>query len=215
MAYVDAKLADLRSQPHTTPSEPLPTPSTISDVQRPVPKKSEVTSTPYDEVEEIDLPPSTSSTLSGAKAPKPSRRARPARLGRDGKPLPPRRPRYAVRTNSDLARDALVEQILSESSLPQTHYTSLPSTSHNSSTSKGAGASAPGHDTAADARIAEEFQREFMAQVEERNAAMNRKVEASAASNGGGAGNDGMKGPKLGGSRSQRAAMKLAEEKKK
>lgn len=63
-----------------------------------------------------------------------------------------------------------------------------------------------GQDEDADERMVEDFKREFMANQEERNS---RKPPPPPP----GAKGDSVKGPKLGGSRSQRAAMRALEEK--
>lgn len=106
----------------------------------------------------------------------------PVRLGRDGKPFRPRgRPR---RTSADLARDALVESILSESRVeffaPPTE-TSQPA--------------------ATDEDLLARFEAEYRDAAEER---MARKPPEKGAG-------DSKTGPKLGGSRSQRAAMAARE----
>lgn len=125
-------------------------------------------------------------------------KARPPRLGRDGKPLPPRRNRAVRRNSADLARDALVEQILRESRLD---IYDEPETSG----AAGTAGVAPGLDEAADERVADAFRREFLASLEEKNS---RKSGAPAPPS---------LGPKLGGSRQQRAAhaMRALEEKAK
>lgn len=64
-------------------------------------------------------------------------------------------------------------------------------------------------DQAADDRIAEQFRREFMDAVSERRQKMAQPSKRS----GPGAGDDKPKGPKLGGSRSARAAMRDLQEK--
>jgi hypothetical protein len=66
---------------------------------------------------------------------------------------------------------------------------------------------ATGDDQAADDRIAEQFRRDFMDQVASKNV---RKAPPPPPGPGG---KDAPKGPKLGGSRSARAAMRLQEEK--
>jgi hypothetical protein len=66
---------------------------------------------------------------------------------------------------------------------------------------------ATGDDQAADDRIAEQFRRDFLDQVASKN------VRKTAPPPPGPGGKDQPKGPKLGGSRSARAAMRLQEEK--
>lgn len=92
------------------------------------------------------------------------KRQRPVRLGRDGKPLPPRKPRHGVKTFEDLARDSMVEKLLSESRLEGIY-------SPVEHSGLGTAGVAPGTDEAADERIAEEFRKEFLASAEEKNIA--------------------------------------------
>ncbi|EOD48535.1 hypothetical protein UCRNP2_4710 [Neofusicoccum parvum UCRNP2] len=68
----------------------------------------------------------------------------------------------------------------------------------------------PDGDEAADDRIVEQFRRDFMDAVQTRN---NRRPPASSSSAAKGKQDDRPKGPKLGGSRSARAAMRALEEK--
>lgn len=68
----------------------------------------------------------------------------------------------------------------------------------------------PDGDEAADDRIVEQFRRDFMEAVQTRN---NRRPPASASSAAKGKADERPKGPKLGGSRSARAAMRAMEEK--
>ncbi|KAG7114050.1 hypothetical protein HYQ44_008752 [Verticillium longisporum] len=140
----------------------------------------------------------------------PGQRARKKpRLGRDGKPLRQRN----RRTSDDVARDKMVEDFLRENRLD---------VYENPATSQTATPSAPGggdDDAAADDRLAEEFRREFMdamAQRRQQNAQQQQQRKKAPAD--GKANEDVLRGPKLGGSRSARAAMRdllLAEEKKK
>ncbi|KAL8705506.1 MAG: hypothetical protein Q9201_001381 [Fulgogasparrea decipioides] len=112
------------------------------------------------------------------------------RLRRDGKPWRSRR----RRPSADIQRDKLVEEIMKESRLeiydePETDL--------------------PNDDQAADDRIAEQFRREFMDAISSR-----RQKAAQAAKKAPGAkADDKPKGPKLGGSRSARAAMREQQEK--
>ncbi|CRJ85937.1 hypothetical protein BN1723_000043 [Verticillium longisporum] len=140
----------------------------------------------------------------------PGQRARKKpRLGRDGKPLRQRN----RRTSDDVARDKMVEDFLRENRLD---------VYENPATSQTATPSAPGggdDDAAADDRLAEEFRREFMdamAQRRQQNAQQQQQRKKAPAD--GKADEEVLRGPKLGGSRSARAAMRdllLAEEKKK
>ncbi|KAI0889828.1 uncharacterized protein GGS22DRAFT_149234 [Annulohypoxylon maeteangense] len=128
-------------------------------------------------------------------------RPRKVRLGRDGKPWRPRN----RRTSDDVRRDQLVEEILRENRLDVYETPTPPATA------------TPGAEgaEAADDRIAEEFRREFMDAQAERQ--QKRKKPANAPPGGGAAGAGGgkgqkdedvLKGPKLGGSRNVRAAMR-------
>jgi len=118
------------------------------------------------------------------------RRKKP-RLGRDGKPLRPR-PRKGPNPD-DIARNTLVEQVLREHGLGTYDSSRATAPSEN--------AKRRGHDEAADEKMAEEFQQQFldaMAERQQRQTQQNKSasVAASAAS-----------GPRLGGSRSARAKM--------
>ncbi|KAL8850733.1 MAG: hypothetical protein Q9221_004301 [Calogaya cf. arnoldii] len=112
------------------------------------------------------------------------------RLRRDGKPWRGRR----RRNSDDVKRDKLVEEVMRESRLdiydePEEEP--------------------PHDDQAADDRIAEQFRREFMDAISSR-----RQKAAQTAKKGPGAKvDDKPKGPKLGGSRSARAAMREQQEK--
>jgi len=115
-------------------------------------------------------------------------RRRKPRLGKDGKPW-----RLRKRRNSDdLKRDELVEAVLKEGNLglykapePQLQLTGQ----------------------AADDFMAEQFQREYFETVQN-----NHIKRAPPGPPGSGKGDDRPKGPKLGGSRSARAAMRAQEE---
>ncbi|KAI1383341.1 hepatocellular carcinoma-associated antigen 59-domain-containing protein [Hypoxylon trugodes] len=131
------------------------------------------------------------------------------RLGRDGKPWRPRN----RRNSDDIRRDQLVEEILRENRLDV--YEPTPPPRASSAAADGANGGAADADGAADERIAEEFRREFMDAMAERQ--QKRKKPTNAPSGGpGGAGASGkgakdedvLKGPKLGGSRNARAAMR-------
>jgi len=117
-----------------------------------------------------------------------SARRRTPRLGRDGKPWRPRKPR----NSDDLKRDELVEAVLKEGNLglykapePTVQLTG----------------------PEADDFMAEQFQREYFETVQSNNV---RRAPPGPPSSG--KGDDRPKGPKLGGSRSARAAMRAQEE---
>jgi Hepatocellular carcinoma-associated antigen 59 len=114
-------------------------------------------------------------------------------LGPDGKPWRSRKNR---RTDEDLKRDRLVEQVLSESKL-DIYDAPAPGTGEDGGT---------GEDMAADDRLAEQFKQEFLDAQMARNA---RRTNGAPPAK---AGEDRPKGPKLGGSRSARAAMHKAME---
>ncbi|KAL3300909.1 mRNA splicing factor rna helicase [Colletotrichum asianum] len=118
------------------------------------------------------------------------RKAKKPRLGRDGKPWRPRN----RRGSDDVKRDQLVEEILRENKLD---VYDVPATQQPQYEGDGD----------ADDRIAEEFRREFM------DAMMQRQQKKKAAAPPARAGarkadEDVLKGPKLGGSRNSRAAMR-------
>lgn len=153
------------------------------------------------------------STTQSALPPSLREETAPIRIGRYGQLLPPREPRpprrqnkYAC-TDADIARDRLVEDIFSE------HKFSSAAMSMPDGQSAGlAGlqaAHAPGNDRDADARLAEDFKREFLADAQDRNDRRRPTPIPSSAGLG-----EVQKGPKLGGSRSQRAAMQKAEDAK-
>ena len=120
---------------------------------------------------------------------------RKPRLGRDGKPMKPR-PRKR-RNSQDIARDALVEQVLHENRLD------LYETSTSGQAPGGGPTDFSATDTAQqDERLAEEFRQNFLdavAQRQQRNKAASQPKVPGATTE--------TKGPKLGGSRSARAKM--------
>ncbi|KPM38088.1 hypothetical protein AK830_g8481 [Neonectria ditissima] len=118
------------------------------------------------------------------------RRAKKPRLGRDGKPWRPRN----RRPSDAIMRDQIVEEVLRESRLDVYEAPVDPS-------SKPSGAD---EDGAADDRLAEEFRRQFLDDVAQRQL-KKKKPTAQAARPGA---EDVLKGPKLGGSRNVRAAMR-------
>ncbi|KAK4233592.1 hepatocellular carcinoma-associated antigen 59-domain-containing protein [Achaetomium macrosporum] len=119
-------------------------------------------------------------------------RARKVRLGRDGKPL-----RSRNRRGSDtIRREQLVEEFLSENRLDI--YDTQSDQAANP-------AALEEEDGAADDRIAEEFRREFMEAMAQRN---RRRRPAQPTKPGAKKQEEILKGPKLGGSRNARAAMR-------
>ncbi|KAI1326186.1 hypothetical protein F5Y16DRAFT_235022 [Xylariaceae sp. FL0255] len=151
-------------------------------------------------------------------------RPKKVRLGPDGKPW-----RSRNRRDSDaVQRDKLVEELMRENRL-DVYENPATSQIHNSEahndTTQAADKNNDDDGSAADDRIAEEFRREFMDAMAERHR-RKRPVgppnvsSSSSAAKRPGAKNDDevLKGPKLGGSRNTRAAMRdllLAKEKEK
>lgn len=133
-------------------------------------------------------------------------RGKRRRLGKDGKPWRPRN-----RRGSDaIKRDQLVDEILRENrrkSSPQALHTSVETNTSPAVDVYEVPAQLPAtgaeEDGAADERLAEEFRRQFLDDVAERQ--MKKKKVAQPARSGT---EDVLKGPKLGGSRNSRAAMR-------
>ncbi|KIW45181.1 uncharacterized protein PV06_03584 [Exophiala oligosperma] len=132
------------------------------------------------------------------KPPKP----RKPRLGRDGKPF---RPRPRKRRNSeDLARDALVEQLMRENKLDI--YAANELVRERERQAGGAESGGDDHhsgESDADERMAEQFRQDFMDAMAERRQRARAKAQSKSTS---GAPTE-SRGPKLGGSRSARAKM--------
>lgn len=132
------------------------------------------------------------------------------RLGRDGKPRAPRH--IQRRPSADLARDALVEAVMRENQNGAYAGDEPARFERDAGTGTGIGplADADPSDTAAaaDDELAARFQAEFLEAMAERRD-LNKKPPAPAPLKPGEV--DAMKGPKLGGSRSARAAMHAAE----
>ncbi|THY98442.1 hypothetical protein D6C92_02866 [Aureobasidium pullulans] len=191
MAYVDSKLARL------TPSHEAST-STTNQSSTPV-DPTYVSTTATQQVaanrasvarghlDEVDINQSTLPTNTTTSRP----------------PKRPRKPWHNRRNSASLARDAMVDQILRESQL---------NIYEPSSSAVPQGPTSIAADTEdADERMAAEFQRNFYAQAEERAV---RRVAAPPPPTFGANKLESLKGPKLGGSRSQRAAMHAAEKAK-
>lgn len=164
-----------------------------------------------------------SSGISIAPAPKKQR------LGPDGKPWRGRK----RRASDDVKRDQLVEAFLHENrrmystlalsngfsrnlgtltcSSVDVYDTTDPPTAQSQSLEASAGAD---DGTTADDRLAEQFQRQYMDDMARRRQQQRKKAvpgaTGSAAGAGGAAGDDVLKGPKLGGSRNARAAVRDA-----
>lgn len=117
-------------------------------------------------------------------------RKRP-RLGKDGKPWRSRK----RRGSEDIKRDQLVEELMRENKLDVYDVPAQPETTGQ-----------PGLDEAADEKIAADFRREFMDAMTERR---NQRRKAPAQPPKPGAKQEEiLRGPKLGGSRNARAAMR-------
>ena len=114
------------------------------------------------------------------------------RLRRDGKPWRPRK----RRNSDDVKRDKLVEEVMRESKLD---IYDEPDEEVNND------------DQAADDRVAEQFRREFMDAISNRQQRAAKAAQAKK-SNKGKEADEQPRGPKLGGSRSARAAMREREE---
>ncbi|KAM0462278.1 hypothetical protein ACHAPV_003752 [Trichoderma viride] len=123
------------------------------------------------------------------------------------KPAPPRRGRNR-RNSEDIARDAMVEQFLSENRLdvyevPKTHPTAAAAATTAAASSS---SFVPGADPSADDRLAEQFRQQYYDEMALRRkrkrpaATQQQKQQQQSA--------DVLKGPKLGGSRNQRAAVR-------
>ncbi|KAI1470086.1 uncharacterized protein F4812DRAFT_421468 [Daldinia caldariorum] len=141
------------------------------------------------------------------------------RLGRDGKPWRPRN----RRNSDDIKRDQIVEEILRESRLDVYETPTPPPLTSGPGANANVNAKDGDNDDgqAADDRIAEEFRREFMDAMAERRKRRKKASNAPAGPSGsggkGGAGkgkgggaadDEVLRGPKLGGSRNVRAAMR-------
>lgn len=118
------------------------------------------------------------------------RRSKKPRLGRDGKPWRPRN-----RRDSDaIKRDQIVEEILRESRLDV----------YEAPVQQASNPAADEEDGAADDRLAEEFRQQFLEDVAQRQ--LKKKKPTNQPNKPGS--EDVLKGPKLGGSRNVRAAMR-------
>ncbi|KAK5018283.1 hypothetical protein LTR39_001072 [Cryomyces antarcticus] len=134
------------------------------------------------------------------------------RLGKDGKPWRGRK----RRNSEDVKRDKLVEEVLRESkrkSLPMPiHHHPLANAHKVDIYDEPDQALNPNEDQAADDRIAEQFRREFMDAINSKHIRRTAPTMPGGPTKGGKV-DDRPKGPKLGGSRSARAAMRALEEK--
>jgi hypothetical protein len=210
MAYIDSELAKrLHPVSHhrsgdSSQSQPNTITTQVPQPNHPAPPSAGQTSenhrTTQGKLHEVDLGPSsgpqpTENTPTGLHIPKTEK----IRLGPDGKPWRRRK----RRTSADIERDALVERVLHENASGITKYdipSAAPLLPPGSS----------GDNAAADEILAETFRREFLEAVGERQR-MKRAVPPPPPSYGAGRGRgeeEVLKGPKLGGSRTQRAVVR-------
>lgn len=189
VAYIDSELAKRRTAPHSA------TDSTsyegVDDILRSG-NRSKTEKPPTRQpaslglLNEIPLNPNEAQPRSNEPAaPKP----RKPRLDRFGRPLPSRKPRKG-RTSEDIARDKLVEDIMNESGLHVYQRDENPRGEHIKDSGD------------ADARLASQFQQEYIDAMQSRQAQQKKAIPGA---------DPGQKGPKLGGSRQQRAAMRERE----
>ncbi|THW16234.1 hypothetical protein D6D23_08634 [Aureobasidium pullulans] len=192
MAYVDSKLARLtpshEASTSTTNQSSTPVDPTYVSTTATQQVAANPASVARGHLDEVDINQSTLLTNTTTSRP----------------PKRPRKPWHNRRNSASLARDAMVDQILRESQL---NIYESPSTS---ATPQGPTSTAAETEDA-DERMAAEFQRNFYAQAEERAV---RRVAAPPPPTFGANKLESLKGPKLGGSRSQRAAMHAAEKAK-
>ncbi|OBT66684.1 hypothetical protein VE03_03971 [Pseudogymnoascus sp. 23342-1-I1] len=194
MAYIDSELAKRRKpagSTDTSTSTPTPFTATTTAATTTQSQHHPHPSPPYQTASrgkllEIELPPSL-------PPPPPTTSTRPPRLSRNGQPLRGKK----RRTEADIRRDALVEAVMRENGLGIYEPPTAP-------TVGGQGEGGEG-----DEEIAERFRREFLEGVEE------RRRGGGGGGGGGGKGKggkeeEGLKGPKLGGSRSARAGVREA-----
>ena len=202
MAYIDSEMAKRRqATPVITLEDTTTLGQTSSEHPKPTTQDNTATQPQAHQLSEVDLsslpaPSNKASSSASTKGP-----PRKPRLGRDGKPV---RPRPRKRLNSeDLARDALVEQVLHEHRLDSVYQPANPSTGadNGSSTEPQAG------DTSRDEDFAERFRQDFLDQIAERKQAQQQKKSASSA-----VAVEKTQGPKLGGSRAARARMAVAQQ---
>ena len=197
MAYIDSEISKSRSTPIQTPAEISRSSTVEQRFDTTEPRSTDALSTasaprrtnnPY-HLSEVIVPPKGDS-------PPPQRpRIRKPRLGHDGKPLPPRKPRR--RPSEDMARDALVEQILHEHA-PEQSNSPMPQVGagHNDQ---------PSMERDNDEAFAARFRADFLNQTVEQQARDEAKRTNKAAAT------DVKTGPKLGGSRTDRAKMAQAQ----
>lgn len=203
MAYIDSELAKRHRQDHpiatyTSQDQQLSSTGALIDAglhRQPAAlgKLHEIDLGPDATLRNIARTEAAQRRLDGLADPEIDQSTGKIRLRRDGKPWGRRR----RRNSNDIKRDKLVEEVMKESRLDI--YDELDTEA------------SPGgndDDQAADDRIAEQFRREFMDAISQRR----QKVSQAAKSAKGKVVDAQPRGPKLGGSRSARAAMREREE---
>lgn len=162
------------------------------------------------EVQEVDIP-AIPETPSGMR---PVERPKKVRLGPDGKPW--RGGRRKRRGSDDIARDKLVEELLHENRREFLLILSLVGGRDGGLTravdiyslpNSGAVAASEGEDGDADERLAAQFQQQYMEDVA-RKQAKKKKPSAAGQQGQAAAAEEVLKGPKLGGSRNARSAVR-------
>lgn len=225
VAYIDSELAKRRSTAHALTT----TTSATEQSQQPQSHRDHgyQSGNPSTSIQPSTRQPTSQGLLNEVEVedkaphsfdPAPPKPRKP-RLDRFGRPLPPRKPRKGP-ASEDIARDKLVEDILNESgpldvyqqpqrSLNTGGLKGERSTANNGNDKGGNDDDDDGED--ADSRLASQFQQEYLDAMQSRQQAQQQKRAVPGAE-------PGQKGPKLGGSRQQRAAMRereLKEEKEK
>ncbi|KAI9770990.1 MAG: hypothetical protein M1840_002694 [Geoglossum simile] len=201
MAYIDSEMARRREGNSTTPQPEADDGAPfVAGGQRNTTKVAPLQRQPaaLGKLHEIDLGPDSTRTniertvkmLENGENVEGEQIQGKVRRGKDGKPWKGRK----RRTSEDIQRDKLVEEVLRESRLEIYDEVEPPTK--------------PDDEQAADDRIAEQFRREFMDAISSR-----RRRAAPVAAKGGKKKDERPKGPKLGGSRSARAAMREQQEK--
>ncbi|KAF2773657.1 hypothetical protein EJ03DRAFT_103143 [Teratosphaeria nubilosa] len=207
-AYVDSKLAEMRA-----PSTVRPTSNHRSPTLTPAPVEEHAYPRHQLHQDQAQTTPS-SRTVDAADAPSSSTYVRPTGWQQqqqqqpqrnDGTNGKPRRKRHHEPDPSALARGSLIDQILQESTLGVPLYdTSTSTTITAAATTTGDGVEGDN-----DEAVAEAFKKQFLKDMESKirrkpvgySAAREKGVESH--------------GPKLGGSRAQRARMRKAQEEEK
>ncbi|KAF2495662.1 hypothetical protein BU16DRAFT_487312 [Lophium mytilinum] len=208
MEFIDARMAELRHSQaalNKTSLDDLSTEERATAIAASE-KARERQPAGVGKLQEIDLGPDATAQniarteaarrkMEGVPGDEPQSGLRPGkvRLGRDGKPWRGRK----RRNSEDVKRDLLVEEVLRESRLDMYDEPEAQGGSEG--------------DHAADDLLAERFRQEFIDAIESRNVRRTAPLPPGTAK--GVKGEERPKGPKLGGSRSARAAMRAIEEK--